>query len=104
MSDMLTEKVLKRIRRRCQAATPGPWESDNVLNLSLHGKGRRGPIIFAPAPAQIVPGEQWALATLDICGWPLAQILTNASFLANARQDVAALLVEVDRLKTKLGE
>jgi hypothetical protein len=69
----LTQSELGAIRKRAEAASSGPWEWDE-----------KGDCIDAPGFEVCV----------DLMGY-------DAEFIANARQDVPALLAEVERLQAE---
>ena len=73
----MTEIDLDAIRRRMDAATPGPW---------MHGTDG---LVWPPRMGDPVSGSAH---------------LADAAFIAHARQDVPVLLAEVDRLRAQLGE
>ena len=67
----MEKQQLDEIRSRCDAATPGPW----VINAHMAGVGTGSGICIC--------------SNID---------KQNAKFIANARQDIPALLDEVERL------
>lgn len=89
---MLDQKYLDEIRERCEAARPGPWRAvdDN-----------------AEMPQEYMPfwvicdGESYD----DDSDW-FSELhvgdFETALFIAHARQDIPALLAEVERLRTEL--
>lgn len=81
------ELDVEAIRKRCEAATEGPWKSDDK-----HTFGNR---LVRQDP------ENWnGMGYQFICGLPVAKkgshygdmFLANAEFIAHARQDIPALL------------
>lgn len=70
----MTQAELDAIRSRCDKATPGPWYEDG----------------FA------IPNEAGDYTEL-IDSYP-----ADAAFIAHSREDIPALLAEVDKLKTAL--
>lgn len=77
---------LDAIRERLEAATPGPWTAHDWPEQDLYGdkvRDRTGLLV-----AQTWPGP------------PSYSEQANAEFIAHSRTDVAALLDEVDRLRT----
>ncbi|MFC8983896.1 hypothetical protein [Streptomyces sp. NPDC057115] len=82
----LNEQRLAEIAARAKKATPGPWiteERDHDMHV---GGVPDGPHI----------------ALLGRASWP--GVPADAEFIAHAREDVPALLVEVQRLKTELAD
>lgn len=85
----MSKPDLAAIRARVEAATEGPWEWE------------------ATNPA--MSGEHW---TMRIQGKPGIRFAVaeyqhgtgNADFIANARQDVPALLTYIDELENQLDE
>ncbi len=73
----MNELELTAIKQRVEAATPGPWP--------LVKKGNSVP----------------SLAIEGICGVMSYSRPANAEFIAHAREDVPALLAEVERLQTR---
>lgn len=103
----MTEQRLAEIEARTDAATPGPWEwragwKDEPVdyetfespgyyeNPELHGPGQDEHILSC-GEYDIVSGEK-------------PKQIANSRFIANAREDVPALLAEVKRLRAKLPE
>lgn len=81
---------LNAIRKRAEAATEGPWSAEYSAVVSDHAnsEGLAGPIN-------------------DVCVLSDGEYIDNynqradANFIANARQDVPALIAEVERLRTQ---
>ena len=69
----MTLQELEEIRKRCDAATEGPWEQEDCRENHI---ATATGMDIAHAPKQI-----------------------NAQFIAHARTDVPALLAEVERLR-----
>lgn len=90
----MTGEELRAIRERCDAATPGPWEFA-AWNTLPNG------YLYGPAPIHahepIPPG-------LYKCTPPVSLRGEDALFVAHARQDVPALLAEVERLKHAVAQ
>lgn len=70
------------IRARCEAATPGEWKEEPNLG---------------GVPCVIAPSQNRAIAELYRAHD--GQSCVDADFIAHARQDIPALLAEVDRLR-----
>jgi hypothetical protein len=75
----MTDEELAAVKARCDAATPGPWQSeyDNCGNGGF--------------------SEWWNV------GSGLMNEEADAAFIAHAREDVPALLAEIGRLKSLLA-
>ena len=84
---MLTPERLREIKERCERATPGPWEVEG--RGGAHMNGARDYYI-------VVRGGDIRNASL----WTLE----DAEFAAHAREDVPALVAEVERLWRILSE
>lgn len=79
----MTDAELRAIRARCDKAPPGPWHRDGFH--VFHGDD-------FPLLAAIEHGQadmNWSLRALD--------------FITHAREDVPALLAEVERLRAELA-
>ena len=74
----MTTPDLDAIRARAEAATEGPWEAE-----ALEGN------IVTPTQGTIVEVYSWTDA--------------DAEFIAHAREDVPALLAEVEQLRAELA-
>lgn len=84
----LTDQQLADIEARANAATPGPWCTDSWE-------------IYQGAEYQ--PGlSEWIGETCRADDSDGSR--NDAEFIAHAREDVPALLAEVDRLRTDLAE
>jgi hypothetical protein len=100
----LSEQQLVEIAARAEAATRGPWgiyddiagRMDIAADLKETGYGyscRRGIAQVDEEPIDNDPDHADWDETAD-----LAQCIADATFIANAREDVPALLAEVKRL------
>jgi|SRR5580704_473216 hypothetical protein len=78
MSDLATR--LREIQERCKDASPGPWKAANNL-------------IYAYGPHEDKSGPSVHYFK------PLRTMGSDATFIANARDDVPFLLAEIDRLR-----
>ncbi|MBE4796163.1 hypothetical protein [Streptomyces caniscabiei] len=91
----LTAGRLDEIETRHKAATPGPWTAVELPPNEHH-----------PRPAYWVNADYTDTddcrthETVADCPWRM----TDAAFIAHAREDVPALLAEVRRLKDELAE
>lgn len=81
----MSDERLEQVRARAAAATPGPWEAWDTGDPPAEDEAR----------AWIVTPGSLHLATL-YAGDPSA----NATFAAHAREDIPALLAEVERLRS----
>jgi len=89
MSGRLTDEELDEIKARCDAATPGPWVEERDED-SLQA---------------IVSGEEDVIgAWCDPGGGDFGPAISDedASFIAHAREDIPALLAEVERLRKRV--
>jgi len=77
-TEALTDEALASIRARIEAATPGPWEATAAYPFLV-----------------IQPGGD-SMISVNLATDPEP----DAAFIAAARDDVAALLAEIDRLRT----
>ena len=81
-SKPLTKVYLEEVRKRCEAATPGPWIS--FIEGRDHTSG----------DSVIVRGINRSEEDLYLTGGTDA----DQDFIAHARQDITMLLDEIDRL------
>lgn len=80
---MLTPEQLRAIKGRCEQATEGPWEVEG--RGGVHMSGRRDAYIVVQAKTgRCLHGPTWTYE--------------DAVFVAHAREDVPALIAEVERL------
>lgn len=82
---------LAEIKARCEAATPGPWDYDEMhQEITTPYSSDQYWLIVSEArqtPDQDYPVDQFG-HTYD----------ANFAFIAHAREDIPALLAEVERL------
>ena len=83
----LSDERLAAMKERAEKATPGPWGAD---------KGR-----VDHAGAGYILKEAVPVIWNGVIGWQPDRQIYDAEFAAEARQDIPALLTEVDRLKTE---
>ena len=83
----MTNDELSAIRERAVAATPGPWEMQPIGRSSFGYELRQRDSLSV-------------LLYTEGCYVP-KQEEANALFIAHAREDVPALLAEVDRLRAE---
>jgi len=101
MIAMLTPERLREIKERCERATPGPWTS-----LSDDGRGLRTMNIKVVGRSPMMLVAQTAIGTTGGKIYDNGEDgrYDNAEFIAHAREDVPALVEEVDRLRLALEE
>ncbi|ARU26091.1 hypothetical protein [Cellvibrio sp. PSBB006] len=80
----LTEREIEEIKRRCDAATPGPWKS------YIEGRDHTSGSDFIMTSIVDDRGE-----SIELTGATVA----DYDFIAHARQDIPRLLEEIERLK-----
>ncbi len=80
----MTDADLKAIRERVEAATKGPWRQEYGYNNGGMATG----FFFIPEHS---------------AGKSVEMLADDAAFIAHAREDVPALLAEVDRLRAALA-
>ena len=80
----LTSAELEKIRKRCDAATPGPWRS------FVEGRDHTSGNSFIMTGVGDARGDD-----IELFGATVA----DQDFIANARQDIPRLLDEIERLK-----
>lgn len=84
MADMrMTPERLQAIKQRCQRATDGPWEVEGRGGVYMNGR-RDAYIVVQRKTGRCLHAPTW---TFD-----------DAMFVAHAREDVPALVAEVERL------
>lgn len=103
----MTDEELATIKARAEAATPGPWKLDDYIGLESYtvcldyvpenqnrttgyGAGSEGTAIC------VLDDEMYFEYSSD------TERLANAEFIAHAREDVPALVAEVERLQEAL--
>jgi hypothetical protein len=86
ISDPLSQADLDEIRKRCEAATQGPWISFLESRDKFSGE------------SFIARGSDRSEADLYLIGATDADI----EFIANARQDIPMLINEIVRLRKEL--
>lgn len=89
MKDELSEEELGVIERRAKAARPGPWTS------FVEGRDHTSGSSFIRVGEESSRGDD-----IELVGATDA----DQDFIAAARHDVPRLLVEIRRLKRRLGE
>jgi hypothetical protein len=81
---LLTDEELQHMRKRCAAATSGPWQS------YIEGRDHTSGSSFI-----MTSGED-----IELTGASDA----DQDFIAHARQDIPRLLEEVQRLRQRIAE
>jgi len=83
----MSDERLAEIKARVEAATPGPWERNNL----------------AGRPEREVFAGDYLIGDFGVGGWKddegADRVEINADFIAHARQDIPGLLAEVQRLR-----
>lgn len=83
----MTEQDLRAIRDRCEAATPGPWRHSREDMISFNAyDGREESFVYMPEPNE----------RICIRSDPPVE---DAEFIAHAREDIPALLAEIERMR-----
>jgi hypothetical protein len=86
---------LDAIRARLDAASPGPWRRHDTW---LDRGGHTATVLRGPEDAAAIDGVAW-LPTHREGYWDTERNVWNdAEFIAQARQDIPALLAILDRL------
>lgn len=85
----MADEELEAIRRRCDAASPGPWVS--------HVEGRD----HTSGSSFVMTGVGASRGTnIELTGATVA----DQDFIAHARQDIPRLLDEISRLRHQSGQ
>lgn len=105
----MTPQELDAIRARANAASPGPWQLDSLGWSQADTVCRSGGRQYWVAPVGYGDGDAIAGLSFSTCQcgdgecpeWgdiPEAQYCVDAEFIAHSREDVPALLGEIDML------
>lgn len=88
----MTEERIAAIKARAEAATPGPWKAgkDDFTKNIIEAAKDRGTIIVQRRDDSNMFWSSYI---------PIKQIFADAAFIAHAREDIPALLDEVERLR-----
>jgi hypothetical protein len=86
----MTSEQLTAIRERCDAATNGPWELEQVTVPEENGPG-----VDITYPNIVMWRDHEGNVVSDL--WNMSQ--EDADFIVNAHRDVPDLLDEVERLR-----
>lgn len=95
MTEPLTPERLAEITARADAATEGPWLKDELRDGSLIVCVERVQVSVSDGEARLFG------ALIFEAGHATPR---DVEFVAHARQDVPALLAEVDRLNARVAE
>lgn len=100
MSESMTDEQLAEIRAREAAATPGPWTWSAGMIEAPKGEWSSEIVMWAGNISSNLADEDDPALQLGACGIDAEKnAAANLAFLAAARQDVPALLAEVERLR-----
>ena len=93
----MAELDLDAIRARAEAATPGPWEPDTSV---------RGDCVVWGPDGQFLLTQQAEPHWLPDANGAPRQVAfdvdrRDCEFIAHAREDIPALLAEIERLRAK---
>jgi hypothetical protein len=98
----LTPEQIEAIRKRAEAATPGPWRAMEEGNQYLEGQTKL--VSAARVDGISRPWNSWfvvpAVKMEEVCRF----ISADADFIAHARQDIPALLSALEAAERRAGE
>lgn len=102
----MTDKRLEEIRKRVEAATPGPWE---VEDYRCDGDWRSTGNVWARNKGHYHPGTKVCEVnchSMSSISDPrdIGEFEGNSAFIAHARDDIPFLLAEVERLRALEAE
>lgn len=103
----LSDAQLTEIRERCEKATEGPWTQMNASNVFTELGARNNLGVRADENDGWMiadTGEGRTLVEGNLYEMHANENKANATFIANARQDIPALLAEVEYAKYIVGE
>lgn len=89
---------LAGIRARADAATRGPWHVELTAETYIDRPSRYPIYSDVRGIVEVAEGDTYVAQTMR----GNAQARADAEFIAHAREDVAALLAEVERLRDAL--
>lgn len=84
--EILSEEKIEEIRKRSQASRPGPWKSN------IEGRDH-----YSGSNFIMVPGDSSEMTTLEFSGKVTE---ADQDFIAHAREDIPALIAEIERLRS----
>ena len=93
---MITPLDIEAIRKRAEAATPGPWETSSGVSVYAEN----GSVINIAKCALAEEGYGWSGSDYSTMGY----VLANAEFIAHARTDIPALLSHIAALEAERWE
>ena len=98
----MTKKEIDIIRKRLEAATPGPWKIKGDYGLlcteiTTHDENRAIATVWTKEAVNERDGSGRLICPV------VPELMANAEFIANARQDMAALLDALDALSGEVG-
>ena len=87
----MDQEKIKIIKKRMAGVTPGSWTAGTIVNY----------LFWRDPTAPVLPNDaRW----FPISGVPgLFMREADAEFIAAAREDIKALLVEIEHLKARTG-
>lgn len=98
----MSDERLAEIRARAAHATPGPWKCWNAFNLNYAMGDRRGQPSRDVAMARLGPDASVGVGvTSTIAHGDIRMLSDDAEFIAHAREDIPALLAEVERMRAR---
>ena len=107
----MTPKQLAEIKARVEAATPGPWEFETDSDIDGFSYVEWVEHIISKSVTierykHTYPGRQYQIiiASMTENETQGKEEFANATFIAHARQDVPALVAEVERLRGRIAE
>lgn len=90
-----SEQRLSQIKQRCQSASPAPWSNSLGGGYHVHGVGGKW--------ICVTDNKEWN-SHGTISSNRREQAISNADFIAHAREDIEWLLAERERLLTQHAE
>jgi hypothetical protein len=103
----MTEEQLAGIKARTSAATPGPWSAAllyDVTDTTYIDECEFGFIGDINAPDERAGIEYIGFRAIEPDSPQQKQIHADATFIAHAREDVPALLAEIERLNKRIKD
>ena len=108
----MTNTELQAIQKRCERALPGPWKWEGKCRATRIGTVMFHELVSTKLPYYVLgveynEDEGYPYITIP---WKYGSVGKNVSryhnkdFIAHAREDIPALLAEVDRLRGLLAE
>jgi hypothetical protein len=95
----MNDERLAEIRKRLNAATPGPWKAYySEYEVVTNG----GEFVCSVAKCDCDEGDEDEEDDIDAVFDRIAVLSNQAAFIAHARTDIPDLLSEVERLKVEL--